>query len=263
MAKIFIDDSKPFPPFPGDPDNKRESAQEFFKRQATGLKLISDEMEQEIREQEELLELQKKSQERKKKLLFDNLDLIMRHKDEILATPRYANIDARFAIKGGGLYVGPLLTSRAFNIAGSIVRVNLRLATLLRVWETDQFRVDCKCGGTALIRSFTGSPLSGGSHATAYCPECRQETRVSNRSFGNYFWYLQKKLSEDVETVARDFIAKWTLAETEHEKKVAEGKYKDPRPGDNFHGDGTPCNLETMINELRLKEFEESVNSQK
>ena len=85
-------------------------------------------------------------------------------------------------------------------------------------------------------------------------PECKQEAHVANRSFGGYFWYLQKKLSEDVETVARDFIAKWTLAEMEYEKKVAEGKYKDPRPGDDFHGDDKPCNLETMINELRLND---------
>lgn len=69
---------------------------------------------------------------------------------------------------------------------------------------------------------------------------------------------MQKNLSEDVETVARHFIAKWTLAEAEHEKKVTEGKYYDPRPGDDFHGDGTPCNLETMINELKMKEFDEA-----
>lgn len=254
MATIFIDDSKPFPSIPGQPDNRQESALEFFKRQAAGLKLISDEMEQETREQEEMRKLQEKGFERKKKLLFDNLDLIMRHRDEILATPRYANIDAHYAIKGGGLYVGPLSTSRAFNIAGSIVRVNLRLATLLRIWDTDQFKVECKCGGTAVIRSFTGSPLSGSSRATAYCPECKQEAHVANRSFGNYFWFLQKKLSEDVETVARHFIGKWTLAEMEYEKKVAEGKYKDPRPGDDFHGDDKPCDLETMINELRLND---------
>ena len=81
------------------------------------------------------------------------------------------------------------------------------------------------------------------------------------RSFGQYFWFLQTSLSEDVEAVARDFIAKWTLAETEHEKKVAEGKYRDPRPGDEFNGDGKPCNLETMINELKIKEYDESVHS--
>ena len=261
MATIHIDDSKPFPYIPAEPNNKRETFADFCKRQASGLKLISDEIEQENREQEELHKFQERSVERKKKLLFDNLDIIMRHKDEILATPRYANIDVHYAIKGGGLYVGPLQTSRTFNIAGSIVRVGFRLATLLRIWETDQFKVECECGGTAVIRSFTGSPLSGGSQATAICPSCKKETRVANRSFGQYFWYLQASLSEDVEAVARDFIAKWTLAETEHEKKVAEGIYRDPRPGDDLHGDGKPCNLETMINELKMKEFDESVHS--
>ena len=263
MATIHIDDSKPFPYIPAEPKNKRERFADFCKRQASGLKIISDEIEQENREQEELRKFQERSVERKKKLLFGNLDLIMRHKDEILATPRYANIDVHYAIKGGGLYVGPLQTSVAFNIAGTVIRINLKLATLLRIWETDQFRVDCKCGSTAFIRSFTGSPLSGGSQATAYCPACKNELHVANRSFGGYFWFLHTKLYEDIEMVARNFIAKWTLAEMEHEKVVAEGKTKDPRPGSNLHGDGKPCNLETMINELRLKEFEESVNPQK
>ena len=261
MATIHIDDSKPFPYIPAEPNNKCERFADFCKRQASGLKIISDEIEQENREQEELRKFQERSVERKKKLLFGDLDLIMRHKDEIRATPRYANIDVHYAIKGGGLYVGPLQTSRAFNIAGCIVRVGLRLATLLRVWETDLFKVKCECGGTAVIRSFTGSPLSGGSQATAICPSCKKEIRVANRNFGQYFWFLQTSLSEDVETVARDFIAKWTLAEAEHEKKVAEGKYRDPRPGDDFHGDSKPCTLETMINELKMKKFDESVHS--
>ena len=51
MATIRIDDTKPFPIIPKQPDNRHESAQEFFKRQAAGLKLISDEMEQENKEQ--------------------------------------------------------------------------------------------------------------------------------------------------------------------------------------------------------------------
>ena len=50
MATIFIDDSKPFPVISNQPDNRHESAQEFFKRQAAGLKLISNEMEQENNE---------------------------------------------------------------------------------------------------------------------------------------------------------------------------------------------------------------------
>lgn len=257
MATIRIDETKTFPGSLKEPENRRESAPDFFKRQSTGLKLISDEMEQEKKEQEELGEIRKRSIERKKKLFYDNLNLILRHKDEILTTPQYANIDVHYAVKGGGLYVGPLQTSTQFNIAGSVVTVNLRLATLLRIWETDQFRVDCECGSTAFIRSFTGSPLSGSSQATAFCPECKKETHVRNRNFGKYYWFLQTKLSEDVETVARDFIGKWTLAEMEYEKVAAEGKTKDPRPGSEFYGDRQYCNLETMIQELKLKEFDE------
>lgn len=261
MSIIRIDDTQPFPHIPKEPDNRRESALDFFKRQSTGLKLITNEMEQEKKEQEELDVIQKKSIERKQKLFFDNLDLILRHKDEILTTPRYANIDVHYAVKGGGLYVGTLQTSRQINIAGSIVTVNLRLASLLRIWETDQFRVDCECGSTAFIRSFTGSPLSGSSQATAYCPECKKQTRVANRSFGKYFWFLQTKLSEDIEMVARSVVAKWTLAEAEYEKKVAKGGYANPRPGAEFHGDGTYCSLEKMIQELKLKEFDDSVKT--
>ena len=260
---IHIDDSKPFPQFLQEPNNKRESFAAMCKRQAEGLKLISDEMEQEDREQKELRELQEKRFERKKKMLFDNLDLIMRHKEEIYTTPRYANIDAHYAIRGGGLYVGPLSTTNWFSFAGTFVTINLKLATLLRIWDTDQFKVKCKCGGTAVIRSFTGSPLSGGSQATAYCPICKNEPHVANRSFGKYYWFLQGKLCEDIEMVAKNFIAKWTLAEAEYEKKVAKGGYADPKPGADLHGDGETCNLETMINELRLKEFDESVNPQK
>lgn len=57
---IHIDDTKPFPPFLQEPNNKRESFASMCKRQAAGLKLISDEMEQENREQEELRKLQEK-----------------------------------------------------------------------------------------------------------------------------------------------------------------------------------------------------------
>ena len=213
---IHIDDSKPFPPILQEPNNKRESFAAMCKREAAGLKLISDEMEQEEKEQEELRKLQEKRFARKKKLLFDNLDLILRHREEILATPRYANIDAHYAIRGNGLYVGPLSS------------INLRLGTLLEVWDTDQFKVECKCGGTAVIYYFSGSPLSGASVASAICPECKRVIHdIRNRSFGKYYWYLQTKLSEEVE-----------------------------RHGADFDGDGEYCNLETMINELNLKEFE-------
>ena len=73
---------------------------------------------------------------------------------------------------------------------------------------------------------------------------------------------MQTKLSEDIETVARHFIAKWTLAEAEYEKKVKKGNYKDPRPGAEFHGDSEYCDLETMINELKMKEIDFSTTPQ-
>ena len=238
-------------------DDNHESFVDFCKREADGLKLVSDEMQQEKREQEELNALQKRRSERKCALLYNNLDLILRHRDEIIATPRYANIDAHYAIKGGGLYVGPLSTVRHFNFAGTLVSINLKLSTLLEVWDNEQFKVECECGGTAVIRSFTGSPLSGGSQATAVCPKCKKEIHVKNRSFGGYYGLLRIKFDRDIEMVARNIAAKWTLAEANYNKEIAEGKdAKWQKMGCYLNGDGEFCSLETMINELKMKEFQ-------
>lgn len=256
MATIHIDDSKPFPYFPAEPNNKRETFADFCKRQETGLKIVSDEMEQEKREQAEMQELMKKSCERKKALFYDNLDLILRHRDEIRGTPRYANIDAHYLVRGGGLYLGPLSMARRYNFAGTLVNINLKLSTLLEVWDNAQFKVECSCGGTAVIRSFAGSPLSGGSQATAICPCCKKEICVRNRSFGGYYGLLRIMIDRDIEKVARNIVARWTHAEVEYGKKVSEGKdAKWNKAGSEFYGDGEFCNLETMINELKMKEF--------
>ena len=257
MAVIHIDDSKPFPYFPVEPNNKRETFADFCKRQAMGLNLVSDEMEQEKREQAEMQELMKKSSERKYALFYDNLDLILRHRDEIRGTPRYANIDAHYLIRGGGLYVGPLATTRLFNFAGTLVNINLKLYSLLEIWDNEQFKVECKCGDTAVIRSFSGSPLSGGSMATAVCPKCKKEILVKNRSFGGYCGLMSIGHERDIEKVVKSIIAKWTLAEVAYEKNAAEGKdAKWRKAGLKLRDDGEPCNLETMINELKLKEFQ-------
>ena len=57
--------------------------------------------------------------------------------------------------------------------------------------------------------------------------------------------------------VARNIAAKWTLAEANYNKEVAEGKdAKWRKAGLKLRDDGKPCNLETMINELKLKEFQ-------
>ena len=238
-------------------DDNRESFVDFCKREAAGLKLTSDEMQQEKREQEELNALQKKRFERKCALLYNNLDLILRHRDEIIATPRYANIDVQYAIKGGGLYVGHLSAVRHFNFASTLVSIGLKLSSLLEIWDNAQFKAECKCGGTAVIRSFSGSPLSGGSMATAICPKCKKEILVKNRSFGGYCGLMSIGHERDIEKVVKSIIAKWTLAEVAYEKNAAEGKdAKWRKAGLKLRDDGEPCNLETMVNELKLKEFQ-------
>ena len=256
MAIIF-DESKSISDYLKKPEAHPESFAAFCKRQSAGLKLVSEDMEQEKREQEEMAKLRKKSFERKYELFYDNLDLILRHRDEILATPRYANIDVHYVLGGGGCYIGPISTTRSYNFAGTQVNINLKLGALLELWDTDTFRVGCKCGGTAVIRYFSGSPLSGASVAAAACPKCKEVLHgIRSRSFGDYMGTMLTKLAENTEKVIKDIIAKWTLAEAECVKKNAEGKFSRLcRPGGEIRGEEPACSLETMINELRLKEF--------
>ena len=229
MAIIF-DDSKSIDAYLRKPDAHPESFLSLCRRLSSGLQLVSDDIEQDRKEQEELEKLREKSFERKCKLLYDNLELIMRHREEIVATPRYANIDAHYAIKGGGCYVGPISTSRRYDFAGSSIIINLSLGSLLELWNTEQFRVECGCGGSAVIRSFSGSPLSGVSVASAYCPQCKKAIRgIRNRSFGGYMGLLRTKLDQIAENALNSGL----------------------------RSDGQACNLETMINELKLKEFAE------
>ena len=72
----------------------RESFVNFCKRQQAGLLVVGEIRKQEQKDKEALLDAQEKRFERKYNLFYENLDLIMRHKDEIIETPRYANIDA-------------------------------------------------------------------------------------------------------------------------------------------------------------------------
>ena len=256
MAIVF-DDSKSISGYLKKPESHSESFAAFCKHQSAGLKLVSEDMEQEKREQEEMAKLRKKSFERKYELFYDNLDLILRHRDEILATPRYANIDVHYVLGGGGCYIGPISTTRSYNFAGTQVNINLKLGALLELWNTDTFRVGCKCGGTAVIRYFSGSPLSGASVAAAACPKCKEVLHgIRSRSFGDYMGTMLTKLAENTEKVIKDIIAKWTLAEAECVKKNAEGEFsRSCRPGGEIRGEEPACSLETMINELRLKEF--------
>jgi hypothetical protein len=239
----------------------RETFVDFCKRQQAGLLIVGEIQQQEKKDQEALLEAQEKRLERKYNLFYENLDLIMRHKDEIIATPRYANIDAHYLLEGGGCYVGRLATSRQVNIAGTLITFNLKLGTLLKIWETGQFRIACRCGETAVVRRFVGTPLSGGSSASAICPKCKAEIHVKNRSFGKYYFFAAGKLNDDVEMVVKSLIAKWTVAEAEHQKKVAEGGWQDPKIASDFEGDGEICNLETLLQDLWRKELEEATKA--
>lgn len=256
MAIVF-DDSKSISDYLKKPEAHPESFAAFCKHQSAGLKLVSEDMEQEKREQEEMAKLRKKSFERKYELFYDNLDLILRHRDEILATPRYANIDVHYVLGGGGCYIGPISTTRSYNFAGTQVNINLKLGALLELWNTDTFRVGCKCGGTAVIRYFSGSPLSGASVAAAACPKCKEVLHgIRSRSFGDYMGTMLTKLAENTEKVIKDIIAKWTLAEAECVKKNAEGKFsRSCRPGGEIRGEEPACSLETMINELKMGEM--------
>ena len=67
--------------------HENKSFAEFCARQKAGLLLISEAEQQENDYQKALKEAQEKRFERKYQLFYDNLDLILCHRDEILATP--------------------------------------------------------------------------------------------------------------------------------------------------------------------------------
>lgn len=186
-------------------------------------------------ESQKILEINKERDERKRKLLFDNLDLIMRHRDDIMNMPRYAKIDAHYALRGGGAYIGPIAMRRRFSAAGVPVTVNITLGALLGIWDTATYKVDCCCGNTAYIRSFGGSPLTGMSVAGAICPHCKNEIHgIRSRPFGDYVRQVQNALDSEETAVSQAFAS-------ETFGKVSE-----------------LCSLEKMISELKLKEYQES-----
>lgn len=186
-------------------------------------------------ESQKILEINKERDERKRKLLFDNLDLIMRHRDEIMNMPRYAKIDAHYALRGGGAYIGPIAMRRRFSAAGVPVTVNITLCALFGIWDTATYKVDCSCGNTAYIRSFGGSPLTGMTVAGAICPHCKNEIHgIRSRPFGDYVRQVQNALDSE-ETAVSQAFASGTFG------KVSE-----------------LCSLEKMISELKLKEYQES-----
>lgn len=187
-------------------------------------------------ESQKILEINKERDERKSKLLFDNLDLIMRHRDEIMNMPRYAKIDVHYALRGGGAYIGPIAMRRRFSAAGVPVTVNITLGALLGIWDTATYKVDCSCGNTAYIRSFGGSPLTGMTVAGAICPHCKNEIHgIRSRPFGDYVRQVQNALDGEEVAVSQAFAS------------GSFGKVSEL------------CSLEKMISKLKLKEYQESL----
>ena len=206
----------------------------FSKRMDAKAYIESEDESLDNMESQKILEIKKERDERRRKLLFDNLDLIMRHRDEIMRTPRYARIDAHYALRGGGAYIGPIAMRRKFCAAGVPVTVNITLGALLGIWDTVTYKVDCSCGNTAYIRSFGGSPLTGMSVAGAVCPHCKNEIHgIRSRPFGDYVRQVRNALDSEEAAVSQAFTS------------GVFGKVSEL------------CSLEKMISELKLREYQE------
>ena len=204
----------------------------FSKRMDAKAYIESEDESLDNMESQKILEIKRVRAERKRKLLFDNLDLIMRHRDEIMKTPRYAKIDTHYALRGGGAYIGPIAMQRRFWAAGVPVTVGITLGSLLEIWGTATYKVNCSCGNTAYIRSFGGSPLTGMSVAGAVCPHCKNEIHgIRSRPFGDYVRQVLNALGREEAAVSQAFIS------------GVFGKFSEQ------------CSLEKMISELKLREI--------
>ena len=237
----------------------REGFAQFSKRQQEGVSLVTDAINQEDSEQKVYSEWLEKRQDRKRKLLYQELDLILRHKSEVLATPRYADIDVHYAFSG---FVGYARASTRsdLSLGSSWAVVNLSLASLLKIWEEEHFQVKCDCGGTAYIYKFGGMPGSGASYASAFCPHCKQEIHnIRNRSPWKYYHIATDAFTAEVTRFVENFLDKWKIANEKYLENLKD-EHRNPRtqPVNMLRGDAAPCCIETLIQELRLKEFGES-----
>lgn len=74
----------------------------------------------------------------------------------------------------------------------------IRLGQLVRAWQEPSFSDICPaCGGAAVVYSFSGSPLSGMSRHSLFCPICGNRKRdiVSGR-FGSFMRSMQRIVRE-------------------------------------------------------------------
>lgn len=218
--------------------------------------LIAEAVKQEDDEQKEFLDFCEKRFARKRKLLLETLGMLVRHKDEIFSTPRYANIDVHYIFEDSA----KVRTSCEFNFCGAPVSINLRLATLLKIWNSEQFKVKCDCGATAVVYKFVDSPSSVSCVASALCPCCKKEIHdIKSRPSSDYVHAVNSFFVDDMTAVAKNFLAKWRLAKKVFQEKVKNGQNgRKLQTADRLYGDSDLCSLETMIQELQLKEFEEA-----
>lgn len=233
-----------------------ESLAKFGKLLQEGIPLIAEAIKHEEDEQKELFEWQERRFTRKRKLLLESLGMILRHKDEIISTPRYANIDVHFIFDDSA----KVRTSCEFNFCGAPVSINLRLATLLKIWDNEQFKIECDCGADAIIYKFKSSSPSDDCVATALCPCCKKEIHnIKSVPPSDYVHIVNNFFIDDMTAVARNFLAKWRLAKKVFQEKIKNGQNgRKLQTADKLYGDSDLCSLETMIQELQLKEFEEA-----
>ena len=92
-------------------------------------------------------------------IISDNILLLLKYKDEILASPRFRNI----------------LVSDCFydsSLVGSRNKV-ITLGELLQIWDLEPaFSTECECGGKAYVLCFRGGVLSSALHKEFRCSNC-------------------------------------------------------------------------------------------
>ncbi|ABW66074.1 hypothetical protein [Desulfosudis oleivorans] len=125
---------------------------------------------QTIIEKEVLLPKQsRKEKARDLQLLQENLELILKHQDMILASPELFHsgpVDAVIGLIYMGGHRAPI-------------------GVLLRLWQQDLLMALCPhCAGRLYIFSAGGSPLSGINRATGICASCKQFVRTGLPSIG-------------------------------------------------------------------------------
>ncbi|MBO7500641.1 MAG: hypothetical protein J6Z50_06875 [Fibrobacterales bacterium] len=183
---------------------------------------------------------QNSESERRKELLYDNMDLLIRHRKEIQESPRYANVDASFALDGFMpccFFFSDDVRRLAEGAGGDEVR--LSLSSLLDIWETDVFKDRCHCGvgrcdgTTRLVRVFIyyGTWNSRRCRGVYRCLKCGRTWRGGGE--------LAPSLVREV--VERIFDAQVEKASAAlAEKPVAEGEPE--------------ATIETVIRELRQQD---------